>query len=95
MNLLKSTFFGAMFSLCAFSAQAETLTPDILSSVSTESVSALTTEEASAVRGEFRACGRGTSECITTWDTSEPFSNSYIQIVWKYKVPGTSFWVSR
>lgn len=56
MKILKLAFFGAMLSFGVFSAQAEMQTPDILSSVSPESVQVLTKAESAATRGEYLTC---------------------------------------
>jgi hypothetical protein len=95
MKSIKLVLVGVISLFGSYAAQADMPEPGILASVSSDSVVPLTEIESSETRGEYRACGKTTGRCITTWSRSEPFSNRYINVVWKYKFPGTSFWVSR
>ncbi len=97
MKLKLAVILAAFFAFAVSSVQAiDTGMPDILSSVSSGLVKTLSKDESAEVRGEYRYCTRGFPRyCGTTFSRSEPFGNQYINIVWKYRVPGFSVWVSR
>lgn len=87
---------AAVLSIFTLAAQAETETPDILSSVSPAAVQVMSKSEASKTRGEYRYCTRGfPSYCGTTFSRTEPHSTRFTYVVWKYRVPGFGYWVSR
>lgn len=92
MKTTKLVLVGAMLSIGTFSAQAQS--PDILSSVSPESVDALTKSESSEIRGGYYYCGVSTNKCAYDWSSYEPFSDQWIRVEWKYNYFG-NYWVSR
>jgi len=75
MNSIKLVIITTLLTLSVATAQADTTTPNILSSVSENSIQTLSNSEAGKVRGEYRECNWFGCTVWTSYDHLANYSN--------------------
>ena len=97
MTSTKLALATLLLAISASSAQADTSTPSILASVSTDSVQTLSNADASKTRGEYRKCTAFNTVCYfqTSSKKHSNYSNWYSSRQYLFSFKKYGWWGKR